>query len=710
VSWLEVPAVAVRKRPALPQGAARPLAVPAAAAALLGLARLAPASGAGLWLRLAAATAVLLLPGVAVARCLGQRTAAAGLAWSAALAGGGLALTFALGDSLAVTLAFVLACGAAAFAWLAARPRPARESLPARARLVRAALALAGLALGGALWFVEGVLKGDSLFHLGRIRKLDVLGSLSLHDVGEFRHGGLHPGYAFPLWHGWLAAVARLAGVDPTWVALHESSLLAPLALVLAFEMGWAIFRSSGVALAVVAAQVAIKAFAAGHGGVYAFLWQPGTTASQLLAPAALALLFSFLRRPGVGLALSLAVDSAVLSLVHPTYALFVAIPVAGFALTRAVLTRGAELRRLAAGLGAFGAPMGLAYAWLAPVVAQTVAVNPGSRQLAKSLAHYHSDLVVRSLARYSLAPERVDRSGSVVVAALVLVPLAFFARRRRWASLVLGGTVAVLAIELWPLVFPRFSDLVSLSQARRAAGFVPFAVAFAGGAAVLCRRSRLLALLLALGCGIWLQLSYGGDFGLRAPRTEPALATWIALYGGAAAIVLAALAAWRAPRPPGRAVPSRGLATALAAGCFVLPVVVHGCLRWSPKNTRDVGALSPGLVTFLRQEAPPRSVVFGDLATGYEAVAYAPVYAVAVPPTHAANTRQNQVFKRRRAWLRFLRQPSLFLPRRWHADWLVLRRSEPVQAIERLGVRPVYADRRFVVFRVPPGRVPLRP
>ena len=62
-----------------------------------------------------------------------------------------------------------------------------------------------------------------------------------------------------------------------------------------------------------------------------------------------------------------------------------------------------------------------------------------------------------------------------------------------------LGGTVLVLALELLPFVFPRFSDLVSLSQSRRAAGFVPFAFALVGGAAVLaralrgrcCRRSR---------------------------------------------------------------------------------------------------------------------------------------------------------------------------------------------------------------------------
>ena len=133
---------------------------------------------------------------------------------------------------------------------------------------------------------MQGAFTGDVFFHLGRIRKLETLHSLSLHDVGEFRHGGLHPGYAFPLWHAWLALVARLAGVDPTSVAAHEASILVPLALVLVFEMGWAIFRSTGLALAVVFAQLAFKVFAPGHGGVYRFLWEPASVATQLLVPA----------------------------------------------------------------------------------------------------------------------------------------------------------------------------------------------------------------------------------------------------------------------------------------------------------------------------------------------------------------------------------------------------------------------------------------
>ena len=108
MNWLELPAAEVRRLPAVPTGAVWRLVTPAAAAALLGISRLAPETGFGLWLRLAAATLIVLLPGVFVARCLGQRYASAGFAASVAIVGFGLALTFAVGGSLDVLLAFDL--------------------------------------------------------------------------------------------------------------------------------------------------------------------------------------------------------------------------------------------------------------------------------------------------------------------------------------------------------------------------------------------------------------------------------------------------------------------------------------------------------------------------------------------------------------------------------------------------------------------------
>src|SRR5581483_10491981 len=224
-----------------------------------------------LWFRLALATCVLLLPGMLVARALGRRGAAASSAWSVALVAGALGLTLGLD----------LGAGAAALPF-ALRRRPKGDGPAADGAVV-----LAGAVLGALLWGIEGVVHGDAIFHLGRIRKLDDFGALSLRTVDEFKNGGLHPGYAFPLWHGWLALVARVADVDPTSVVLHESSILAPLALLLAYELGRTIFRSAWLGVATMLAQVALIAFAPGDGGSYTSLELPGTVARQLLVPAA---------------------------------------------------------------------------------------------------------------------------------------------------------------------------------------------------------------------------------------------------------------------------------------------------------------------------------------------------------------------------------------------------------------------------------------
>ncbi|HET7568207.1 MAG TPA: hypothetical protein VFJ91_09470, partial [Gaiellaceae bacterium] len=466
-----------------------------AALVLYGISRALPAYGFGLWLRLLAATLLVLLPGRLAARALGQRGVSAALAWSVAAVAGALAITFAVGGSIDLALALVLAAGAILLVWT----QVTDCYLPRGGLRLRGPVALAGLALGGAVWFVESAVNGDALFHLGRVRKLVQLDGLSLHAVDEFAHGGLHPGYAFPLWHGWLALVARLADVDPTAVVVHESSILVPLALLVAYEMGVAVFRSTALGLVTMLAQVALIALAPGHGGAYTILALPGTAARQLLVPAATALFFAFVRRPTPPVALTLAAVAMDLAFVHPTYALFLALPLGAWVVARVLLARGADLRRGVGGLLAYGIPMALVFVWLRPVVRQTIAVSPGPKALANSLAHYHGDLVVSSLHRYHLAPEVVARTGSIAVAALLLVPLAVLARRRRWSALVLGGTVLVLALELWSLAFPHFSNLVSLSQTRRAAGFVPFAFAFAGGAAVLARRLRALVLPLAL-------------------------------------------------------------------------------------------------------------------------------------------------------------------------------------------------------------------
>jgi hypothetical protein len=652
-----------------------------AAVALLGVSRLLPEHGFGLWLRLGAATLILLLPGRFVARAFGQRSAATALTCSCALTAGALAFTFAVHGSLDLTLALVLAAGAIALPF---QKQSDALAWP-RGRWIAA---LSGLVLGIAVWPIAGTVQGDALFHLGRVRKLVDFDSLSLRAVDEFADGGLHPGYAFPLWHAWLGLVAKVAGVDPTAVMVHESSLLAPLALVLALEMGRSVFRSFWLALATMLAQVAMIAFAPGGGGAYTSLDLPGTASRQLLVPATIALFFRYVREPRWALGLTLAFSGMNLAFVHPTYAMFVAIPFGGYALVR--VARDPRVNALA--LAWLCAPILLVFAWLSPIVSDTRSHNPDAAERLRAVRQYAGDLVVHSTTDYHLGPWVVSRAGAVAVAALLLAPLAAFAFQRRWAAYVLGGTALILAIELWPLAFTHFSDLVSMSQSRRAAGFVPFAFAFTGGLAVLARATRWFVLPIALAGGIVLQLAYPGDFGTKMAHGGPAWVTWFSLWGCLAGIVVGAVLLRRGK---GR-YDSRGPLVTAAASLFLLPVAVHGLIHWVPKKTIDRSALTPGLVRFLSDHVPERSVVYADLETSYRISAYLPVYVANGPPAHVANTKQNLPYARRDALIQFLRTRNPAIPRRYGAQWLVLRDGERVR-----GARLVYRDGRFRVYRL---------
>lgn len=659
------------------------LAIALVALAELGLARLLPEVGPGLYLRLGAATIVLFLPGALIAEALGRRSASLTLAWSLAACFGALAVTFATGGSLATTLVLLLVVAlAAAPLALGARSLPRLRGSFAVGTL--------GVLFGIALWHTAGPLDGDALFHLARVRKLAELDSLSLDGVGEFADGGLHPGYAFPLWHGFLALVAELAGVDSAEVVRHQPSLLAPIAFLVTYEAGAALFRSAAGGIAVLLGQVALVGFAAGHGGSYPALALPGTAARQLLVPAVLALVFTTLAAPTRTLLVSVAAGMLALALVHPTYAVFLGIPLAGFFIVRAAVER-AEIRRIATISAALALPTVAVVAWLAPILAETLSRYPDGEERRRALGQYAGQLEIFSEESYRLAPEVLSRSGAVAVAALVLVPLAALALRRRFAAFVLGGSLAVLVTMLAPQLFTVLADEASLSQARRAAGFLPFAFALAGGAAVLAGTIGVLCLPLALGAGIAAQIVFPGDFGPTLEDGGPALVTWVAALGGAAALAGPALA-----RSLGT-LERRGALMALASFLFVAPVAVHGIREWGVPE-RSPSLLTPGLTAALRAQVEAREIVFSDLETSYRLAAVAPVYVAAAPPAHVANTRANRPYERREEVVRFFRRADLRIPRRYGAHWIVVDRRRYGVA---LPLETTYRDRRYVLYRI---------
>jgi hypothetical protein len=267
-------------------------------------------------------------------------------------------------------------------------------------------------------------------------------------------------------------------------------------------------------------------------------------------------------------------------------------------------------------------------------------------------------------------------------------VPLAAFARNRRWAAFVLGGTVIVAALTLVPVFFSTFSDVVSLSQARRIVGFVPFAVAFAGGAAVLSRALGVWVLPLALAAGIGLDLAWPGDFGGSPGDRGPAFVGWYAAVAGTVALVVALVARRSLDRP--------GRLTAAAATVFLIPVAVSGFSHWDAETSRPV--LTPGLVRALHRDVPKGSVVFSDDSTAYRIAAAVPVYVNAAPPGHVADTKPNRPFARRIDAERFLATGDLAIPRRYGAQYVVLdlRRRVP-----RLSLPRLYRDSRYALFRL---------
>ena len=395
----------------------------------------------------------------------------------------------------------------------------------------------AGVVLGWALWHVEGVVTGDGLFHEARVRKLADLTSLHLRTVDEFKDGGLHPGYAFPLWHELLALVSWFSGVDPGIVVRHESSLLVPLAVAVTWEAGVAVFDSRWAGSSLVVLSLAVFCFGPGHGGSYATLALPGTAARQLLVPAAIALFFW--SRPA-----ALAAVFGALALAHPTYALFLLVPLAAFTLLRA-----REWRTYAPLLGAALVPTALVLLWLRPIVNETVSHDPGPGERLRGLQHYGDQLVVRDEHHFRLAAEVFGRSGAVAVASLLLLPLAGLALRRRWAAFALAGSLAVLLLTEVPWLFVHFSDAVSLSQARRVAGFAP--LLSRSSVRSPCLHAAGSSCRAALVAGIVLQRLWPGDFEYGLRHGGPAAATWIALFGGAIALVAGLDPATRPARAP---------------------------------------------------------------------------------------------------------------------------------------------------------------
>jgi hypothetical protein len=683
------------------------IALVAAGPASLLLGHVLPDSSPSLALRLlGAGICVLLLPGGLVLRALGwvsspALTVAASLAVSLTTVAVGLALVFAFDTSIVLAGLVLLAVVLVA---LVPAARNETRTLTSRTDLRALAVTL-GLSVvyAGIVWWAARPARSDGLFHLARVRKLTELDPLAtLYTVDEFKDGGLHPGYAFPLWHGVDALIARLAGVDPTQVLLYMPAILVPLALVLAYAAGFEVFRSPFGGLAFVLAQVAYFGFfrpdaGAGATGRFETLTQPQSASLMILATAMIALAFAFIVRGGLLTLLCLAQAAFALSAVHISYTPFVIVLFAGFLVARMIFIRGWEplLTRTAATLGAMAVPFALWLAILLPVISAGLAFTPSPSYRSRETNRY-GDLVSHVGGWITMNPGAIVRAGTLVVAGLLVVPLVMLASRRLWAALVAGGTLALLAILVIPPAFTAAADLLSLSQARRIPQFFPIPFAIVGGC-ILLTRLRAAGAVIAAGLGTAFLLLFPGTFTYVYSEGGPGWVVWVALGGALVALAVGAFVPTEGPDP--------GPWTVGITVSFLLPLVVAGFMAYGKPGWRPL--LPQGVVAAVRDDVTPGDVVFSDPETAYELAAYAPVYINDAPPGHAAMTVQNQLKARRHDARHFFEDGGLSdaerraILARWKADWLLVdkRHASPAEFLASL--RLVYEDRRYALYDV---------
>jgi hypothetical protein len=594
------------------------------------------------YLRLAFGTIVVLLPGVAIARALGQRSMSAIFAWALAAAFVAWAVVFTVHSNIKLAVLVLAAITVGALV-VGHRRRAPRDEVRAPRWVIGV-----GIVLGWLLWSVSEIIVGDGLFHEARVRKLVDFGDLHLKTVDEFKDGGLHPGYAFPLWHGFVALIAWFSGLDPEVVVRHAPSVLAPIACAVVWEAGVAVFGRRLAGASFLVATLALFCFGPGHGGSFDVLALPATSTRQIMVPAAIAIFFT--ARTRVGWATLVAIFGAI-TLSHPTYSMFLLIPLLA-------VVRWEWRNWLIAAV-----PTGLVLLWLKPVVDQTISHNPKPGELMRGIVQYQEQLVIHGPRDFRIAPEVFGRSGAIAVASLILLPFLAFAIPRRSAFFALGGTLIILVLGSVPWLFVHFSDVVGLSQSRRAIGFAPLPFVFSGAAALVVRRVWVLPF--ALAAGIVVQRLWPGDFQYGLKHGGPAWATWWALAGGIVALLLA-LGLRRQPLPE-----RWGLGT-LAVVLFSVPIFIHGIWHWSPAQKSDPYALSSRLVHNLRTKVPKGAIVIAPLQTSYRVAAEAPVYIVAAPVTHVAATTANNPYQRAKDIRHWVQTNDHAIERKYGATWAI--------------------------------------
>ena len=670
----------------------------AAALVVCGLVALLPDTMPWWPLKLAVATyTVLLVPGAAILRVLGwpgspAAALAAAAAWSMAALAPGLVLVFVLETGIDLVLGWLLAVTVAAL--FAGRGKPV--AMDARATASVLVFLGATVAFMVVVALVRHNNAGDAMEHVARVRKLTEL--VPLRGLSEVNllppDTGLHPGYAFPLWHAVIGAIVRISGVDEAVAFRSLSPLLVPVVAAAVYRAGRSAFGCRAAGAATWLAYLALFAFPYAGVGYFNKLSYPGNLSILLLWPLVIDRMFVHLRSGNRESLWTIAATSFVVALVHASYNPLMMLVVGAFAATRfIVVRRRSELPRLIAVGGALSLPFLLLLIWLYPI-----ARSGGASPLALDLSSYETLLVQRD-GLIALKASWVTRGGAAAVAALLLAPLAVAATRTRAAAFVGAGTVLVILVLIVPWLFTPFSDIVSVSQGRRLLHFLPWGLALVGGALVLAR-FRQVAVAGALVAGAGLQLLVPGDFSYRLVDPGPGWVAWVAVAG-----VVVVLGAGLAGRLHATYCEAWTLPIVAA---FVLPVAVGGLPSASP-GVPDVTALPKPVVTAVRQHVDRDDVLMAPLRTAYELSGQAPIYIVAATRGHSADTLVNRHGERRADVGRFFDEDTPAadareILRRWDVSWVLVDKAVAWPQAALPAADRVFDGTNYALYAVEPG------
>jgi hypothetical protein len=661
--------------------------------AVCALASLLPSGGAFTLLKLAASTwATLVLPGAVILRLLGWPSSfAAALAgctaWSVAALAPGFVLMLATGGGVPVIAIWLLAVIGAGLVI----GRGKRFEIDVE-------LSRGSLAFGGAIALFAFLVAigswnniGDAVEHIARMRKITELDPPARHldELGLYPPGtGLHPGYAFPLWHATGATIVWLSGLEETVMFRYWPSVLMPFIAAAIFDAGRQMFRSAAAGIGVCLGYLGVFAFPIGI-GYFAQVSYPGYICIFLFWPLVVARTFTYLREGGREPILTVAAASFVVSAVHPSYAPYMIMLIAAFLVARTLVTRDrAEVRRLGTMLGAVSVPFLLFLVWLYPIADANASTVDRARTHFQTLVDASGDLV-------NMKAGWATRGGAVALAALACVPLASAAARRRSAAFIAGTSAAVILTLLVPWFFTPFAEVMSISQGRRLLFFLPWAFALMGGALVLSRL-RYTGVALALVAGVMLNQAWPGDFNyhLRAPGPG-----WLAWFAAGGALV--ALAAGAAAKLDFR---YRERWAVVIVAALILPVAVTGIDGM--KTFKGTETINNRLLAAVHLYVTRDDVLMAMPKTAYRLDAQAPVYVADVAGGHGGDTVLNHSYERRQDATRlFLDAPgpkeAQEIVDRWDVQWVLVRKDEPYPREYLSRFHPVYEDKLFALYPV---------